>query len=155
MFGKHIKQQSGATLIEMVIYISVISVILTGIVSITLQLIQLKTRADTYGILSSEATNIFEHIARDVKDCDSFSVTDSTKVEIVKDGVTKEYRFEDSRVIIYEGLSSTPITSNLATVTDLIFIDWTSTNSDNLIHIEIELSRGGINERFQTSMHKR
>jgi type II secretory pathway pseudopilin PulG len=152
---KVFKKQKGITLTETIIYIAIIATVVVGIVSISMQLIQLKTRADSLSIISGEVTKFFEKIIYDFRSCDDFEVVDETTLDITTDGVTIRYYLQDSRIYVNEDGSNYGLTSNLARISNLEFVDWTSVNSDNLIHIEIEFERGGINEQFQTSIHQR
>lgn len=152
---KSFKNQEGTTLIEVVIYIGVIAIIFLSIISLIVQLVQLKMRADSLSAISSEASNFFEKVVLDMRNCDSFLVVDSSTLQVTKSGVTSTYHLSNSKVYINDGVDDSQLTSNLVEITNLTFVDWTSTNSDNLVHAEVSLSRGGISETFQTSIHKR
>lgn len=152
---RSLKLQKGITLTETVIYMGIISILGVSIISIALQLIKLKTTADSIGIISSEVTNLFEKLSTDVRNCDSFTVVDGSTLEVVKDGDTSQYFLQDEKVVFNDGTEDFLVTTNLVQVTELTFTDWTSINSDNLLHIEIYLHRGERGEHFQTSIHKR
>jgi hypothetical protein len=152
---KLIRCQKGITMTEVVIYIGVVALIGVGIVSMVLQLIQLKIRADSIGVIVSENTNLFEKMILDVRNCDSFNVADSSSLQVVKDGVTSQYVLDGSRVYFNDGENQYPLTSSLVEVTSLSFADWTSTSSDNFLHVEVEFRRGDLSENYQTSIHKR
>ena len=157
MFRKLFKQQKGITLTEVVVYIGIISIVVVSIVSIVVQLIQLKASADSMGVMNNEITNLFEKLITDVRNCDSFAVDpiDSSILRVTTDGSTNTYSLQNSKVILNDGLDNFQITSNLVLIDSLTFSDWTSTSSDNLLHLEVEISRGGVSEDFQTSIHKR
>lgn len=154
-FKQIITQNKGVTLVEVVIYIGIVSVISAGLISIILQLVQLKTRADSIGFISSEVTNFFEKLTLDVRNCDSFVVMDSTTLQVTKDGSPSQYFLQNSKIFYNDGVNEYQLTSNLIQVTSLNFVDWTSTSSSNLLHVEIDLERGGINDQFQISVQKR
>lgn len=149
------RNQKGVTYTEIIIYIGIIAVIVVGIVSIIVQLVELKLRSDSIALMVSETSNIFDKMLIDVRDCDSFSVLDSTTLQLSKDGATSLYYSQNSNVYFNDGENDFQLTSNLVNVADFSIVDWTSINSDNLIHIGLTLERGGISEDFQTSVHKR
>lgn len=152
---KTIRGQIGFTFTEIIIYIGVISIISVMVVSLIVQLVQLKHRASSMSIISSEASNLFEKIINDMRNCDDFILVDDSTLQVVQDTTTIEFRLQDTNVFVTEGENSYQLTTNQVKITQLHFIDWTSVNSDDLLHIEVEIERGGINEKFQTSVHKR
>jgi len=150
-----IVKQQGVTLIEIVIYIGVLSVVAVGIISIISQLITLKHNSDSYGIITSEVSNVFEKFLYDTREADNFTVVDNHTLRITKDALTTEYRLESDAIVFIDGGNSYAMTTNMVIVEDVTFSDWTSINSDNLLHIELILKRGSISETFQTSIHVR
>ena len=149
------KAQSGVTLIETVIYIGIVSIVVVGIISVVIQLVTLKSRADAYSLISAEASNVFEKMINDVRDGDSFRLIDQHTLEVTNDAEIKEIYFQDNRVWVFEDGVEYELTSNLVKVNNLTFADWTSTNSDALIHVILEVQKGDVNETFQTGIHQR
>lgn len=150
-----LKNQKGVTLTEVIIYIGIVSIIVVGVISIIVQLVQLKLRADSIGTIVSETSDFLDRLNLDIRNCDNFSVEDEINLEVTKAGVTTRYYLQDARIYFNDGENIFPITSNLVQVSSLEFVDWTTPNSENLLHIKFELVRGGTSERFQTSIHKR
>jgi hypothetical protein len=147
--------QKGLSLVETIIYILIVSLVVGTILSILVQLVQLKTQADSMSIISQEVTNVFDKMINDIHNCDSFSVVNNSTLRVVKDGSTIEYSLSNAKVHVLEGGGDYYLTSNLVSVSQLSFVDWTSVNSDNLIHIELTLTRGKLSENFRTSVQKR
>jgi len=154
-FTRVLYEQQAVTLVEMIIYIGILSVVLVGLVSIMMQLINLKVQADTFGMISSEATNAYEHIIHDIHDSDSFTVVSPAELNIQKGATTKIYTLQEGQIYLNDGEDVVPITSSLVNVSQLTFVDWTSPNSDSLLRVEVTFERGGISEDFQTSIHSR
>jgi type II secretory pathway pseudopilin PulG len=152
---ENITKEKGITLTETLIYIAILSTVVVGIITISIQLIKLKTKADALSIISQEATKFLDHVIDDVRTCDDFDVVDSTTLDVTTDGVTTRYLLQDSQINLTEGAETYPLTSNLVYISQLEFTDWTSVNSDYLLHIEVEFQRGEMYEPFQTSVHKR
>jgi len=152
---KIFRGRKGFTFTEVIIYIGIISIISVMVVSLIVQLVQLKHRASSMSIISSEASNLFEKIINDVRNCDDFILVDDSTLQVVKDTTTIEFRLQDTNIFVTEAENSYQLTTNQVKITQLNFIDWTSVNSDDLLHIDVEIERGGINEKFQTSIHKR
>jgi len=152
---KLFKNKKGVTLTETIIYISLISIVTVALISITIQIVQFKTRANSMSIISSEVSNVFDKVIYEVRNADSFEVVDSSTLKITKDSVIGEYRLENSRIVYNREGGDNFVTSNQVEVNDVQFLDWTSVNSDNLLHIIITFKRGSINETFQTTVHKR
>lgn len=155
MIKKILKKQKGFTLIEMVIYVGVASIVIVGIVSIVIEIVQVKAKADAYSFMSNEVANIFETMLYDVRHGDTFTVIDSSTLEIEKDGNTKQFYLQDGRVWAFEEGVAYELSSNLLTVTELQFTNWTSINSDNLLHVSLTAQKGEVDETFQTSIHQR
>lgn len=151
----NLKNQLGVTLTEIVIYIGILSVVSVGIISIITQLITMKHTSDSYGIITSEVNNVFEKMIYDVKNADSFTVADSHTLQVTHESATDEYRLSGGSIVFVDASGSYPLTTNQIQVEDVIFSDWTSTNSDSLLHVELILKRGSISENFQTSVHVR
>jgi hypothetical protein len=151
----NLNNQKGVTLTEIVIYIGILSVVSVGIISIITQLITMKHTSDSYGIITSEINNVFEKMIIDVRNADSFTVVDAHTMRIVNDGVTDEYHLSGSSIVFVDASGSYPLTTNQVQVESVTFSDWTSTNSDSLLHVDINLKRGTISEAFQTSIHVR
>ncbi len=145
----------GFSLNEITIYIGIIAVISVMIITIIVQLVQLKNRSTSIAIISTEASNFIEKLINDVRDCDEFILVNDTTLQVNKDSITKEYYLQDDKIYYTESGNTYPLTTNQINIAQLKFTDWTSVNSDNLLHIEVEIERGGINETFQTSVHKR
>lgn len=155
MVIKLLKKESGLTYTETIIYVGIVAIVVVTIVSILVQLVNMKTRADTFSAISSETTNFFEKIITDVRNSDSFTVENSTTLTLTKEATTYQYFLQDNQIYFNDGIDSYALTSTLINVDNLTFSDWTSPNSANLLHVQLELERGGINEEFQTSIHKR
>jgi hypothetical protein len=132
-----------------------LSVVAVGIISIAVELVKLKTNANSLSMISTEASKFLDKLFYDIRECDNFEVIDETTLDITKGGATQRFYLENSKVYVNDGESITQITSNLTNISQLTFEDWTSVNSDNLVHIEVEFERGNIHEQFQTSIHKR
>lgn len=152
---KLFKKEKGATLIETVVYIGLVSIVFTGMIWIAFQFVSIKQRASAISIISSETNSLFERIIRDVRDGSSFTVLDDTTLQVVKDGVTYEYTLQDWQVYVNDGENNHQVTTSQTKVTSLTFTDWTSVTSDSFLHITISIQRGDLSETFQTSVHKR
>lgn len=149
------KDQNGTSLVELTIYVAIFAIISTIIISMVVQLVHMKNHATSISIISNEVTAIFEKIIHDVRNCDSFTVVDSSRLEVVNGAVTTEFRLEDNIIIVTEDGESYYLTTNQVRALRLNFIDWTSVNSDYLLHVDVEVERGGLIESFQTSVHQR
>ncbi|MDD3647139.1 MAG: prepilin-type N-terminal cleavage/methylation domain-containing protein [Candidatus Dojkabacteria bacterium] len=149
------KRESGFTLSETVVYIAVLGIVMSGIVMIVVQMIKMKTTSDTMRIMNNEITNLYEKIGYDIKNAESFEVTESTSLSITKDGSEYRYYLDGTKVLLDDGDDIHTITSNMVVVAGLEIADWTTVNSDSLIHIRIQLSRGNFSEIYETNFHKR
>jgi len=150
-----IKLSEGITLTESVIYISIISVVTVVLISIIVQIVQIKTRANSMSIISSEVSNFFDRLIYDVRNADSFTVVDSQTLQVESDSIISTFSLQDSKIILNKESTDYIIVTDQVSVDSIEFADWTSVNSDNLLHIHITLSRGGLDETFQTTVHKR
>ncbi len=152
---RKVHSESGITLVEVIIYVAVFTITIVGLLSILSQIIKLKSSANSYSVISSEASLVLEQIIQDMRKCDSFRVNDLSTLQINIGSSEKEYTLNESSVILIENLEEYRLTTDQVKVKSLEFYDWTSINSDNIIHIKITLEKGGISENFQTSVHKR
>ena len=150
-----IKNNKGITLTETIIYISIVSVVTIILINIMVQFIQLKNNSSSISICSTEVSNVFDKLIYDVRNCGSFSIVNETTLDIVNGGITSRYTLQNGQIAFNNGTNSYFLTTNQVIIQNLKFIDWTSVNSDNLLHIELQIKRGKINENFQTTIHKR
>lgn len=150
-----LKSSKGITLTESIIYIAVISIVTVVLISIIIQIVQVKTRANSMSMISSEVSNFFDRVLYDIRNADSFTVADTQTLEIEKEGIVSTYSLQTGDIILNKEGVDYIIITNQVSVDFLEFADWTSVNSDNLLHIHITLSRGGLDESFQTTVHKR
>lgn len=150
-----INNQKGVTYTEIIIYIGIVALVSSGIIALIAQLVTLKTNADSYSMITKEVSNVFEKVLYEVRNCDTFSVAEEGELTITCSGEDHVYALEDGKVTItIDGISS-QLTSNLVEVISLEFVDWTSVNSADILHIEMDVSRGAIQESFQTSTNNR
>ncbi|MBN2015363.1 hypothetical protein JW766_00850 [Candidatus Dojkabacteria bacterium] len=155
LFKRILGSCKGITLTETIVYIGLLSIIAVGVISIAMQLVQLRTNASSLSLISSETTKLLDRIVFEVRDCDDFTVIDDTTLEITKDGSITEYYLQDGKIYADEDGDVYQVSSNLVNISQVKYSDWTSINSDNLVHIEVEISRGNLHEQFQVSAHKR
>lgn len=151
---KLIKNNKGMTLVEISIYIAIFAIVGILMIGILAQLIQMKAQAEAESIISDEASNFFEKLLYDIRNCDSFTVVDANNLTVVTDAVTSGYALSNGQIEITSGTTE-KVTSRYIAVTDLTFADWTTPNSESLLHVEINLQKGNYNEKFQTSIKKR
>ncbi|MBU0975887.1 MAG: type II secretion system protein [Patescibacteria group bacterium] len=154
-FRTILKKEKGFTLTETIVYVAILGIVMSGIIMIVVQLIKMKTTADSLSIIGNEATNLFEKMGYDIKNADSFNVVDTSTIQIIRDGTTYQYSLEGTEIMLGDGFDTFPVTTNMIKVTGLNIIDWTTVNSDNLVHIEVQFSRGNLVENFETNLHKR
>ncbi len=155
MLGKKLLRDKGFTLIEVVLYIAIISILISGVIFLAVQLIMLKSNADSMNLISSESNKLIESILYDVRNCDSINVIDSSTLELTTGSDTRKYYISEGQIYIDENESSYDFSSNLVNYIDFTVVDWTSVQSSNIVHIDFEIERGTLSEKFQISAHKR
>lgn len=149
------KIQKGFSLAEVVVYVGIVSMVTVSMLGIIWQLVQMRTYSNSKAIVSTEARNVIQELIGQVRECDSFEVEDSTTLNVTKGADVYTYYLDSSTIFLDNGSDTVNLTTNQVSVESLSFTDWTSINSDNLLHVEFSLLRGEVNEDFQTSIHKR
>jgi len=142
---KKTKNNKGYTLIELLIYVSIFSVVSFGIVSYLASTINAKISIDTQNDFIKQSRIAFDTIFKEIRESYDYEIVDEgTKIILYKNSdstITNEiFLSEDKIFISRNGLEANALTQSTAKVKDLIFEDYTSTRSDDLIHIQLQLT---------------
>lgn len=142
---KKIKNSKGYTLIELLIYVSIFSIVSFGIVSYLASTINAKIAIDTQNDFIKQSRIAFDTIFKEIRESYDYEIVDEgTKIILYKNSdstITNEIFLSDDKIFISRnGLEANALTQSTAKVKDLIFEDYTSTRSDDLIHIKLQLT---------------
>ncbi len=146
---KIINNDSGFTLVEILIYISIFSLMVTGLASLTLLINQSMSVAQNRIEVDSQyvgAIKIMSQTIRDSKGINSPSVgaqSDSLSLKTIDSSKNPTVFFVDEGVLyISEGLGSpTPLTNNRVLVADLGFYNLSRPNTHGLIQIDMTVNQ--------------
>lgn len=148
-------KDNGFTLVEIVIYLAVISVMSVSIIGIALQVVRIKASTNAYTLMSSESSKVFEELLYSVRNCESFAVVDSSTLEVTDNSAVTKYYIDSSRLYHESNSIITPITTDEVEISDVAFVDWTSVNSSDVLSISFSIHTGEYNESYQTTVTKR
>lgn len=141
--------QRGVTLIELVLYIAIISIFMTTIVSFAWNMVEGSAKSDTQQEVYSQARYLSERIKYEIRNASSINTsdfginfaTDPTKQLSLTNAVTGTIIFRvnaSGKATITQGATTT-LNSNSTRVTDLTFTNYTSLDNKTK-HIGLTLT---------------
>ena len=148
-------KEKGYTMVELGIYVAIAAIVLVTVTSMTTQLLKFKADEQRITITYQEAQRALEKIIFEVRRGDGYSVVNESKVELFNGSETITVELIDGQIYVTEDGGTDVLTTDVVRITQLQFEDWTSPNAQNLLHIEIEIEKFGIKEKFETSVHAR
>jgi len=97
---KNKKFQKGVTIIELMIYIGLLSIFILVLVDVFVTILNTKLESESTSTLNQDARYIYSRLAYDVENADSISLPASLGVEehilqVTRDGITDTYKRDD------------------------------------------------------------
>lgn len=113
---KNIKNK-GQTVVELIIYLALLSIFLTVLLDIFVTTLNFKLQAEAASALNQDSRYILGKISYDVYNSDSFTVPSQGELDITTAGITKKYSVNSGDLII----DGTKLNSLDTKVNNLIF----------------------------------
>jgi len=137
--------QSGSSLIEMLIYIAIVSVFLITLINFSWDVIYSKVKNTTIGETTDNTHIIIEKIGLTTRNADSIDAptsgqTSQTLVLNNPNGSQTTFDLSDGRLRINEGTGYFYLTSSKVNITNLEFINLSQTGTKGNIRIKMTIS---------------
>jgi hypothetical protein len=142
---KKLNHQSGSSLIEMLIYISIVSVFLITLINFSWDVIYSKVKNTTIGETTDNTHVIIEKIGLATRNADSIATptvgqTSQTLVINNPSGGQTTFDLNSGRLRINEGMGYFYLTSSKVNITNLEFINLSRSNTEGNIRIKMTVS---------------
>ncbi|MCA9382529.1 prepilin-type N-terminal cleavage/methylation domain-containing protein [Candidatus Dojkabacteria bacterium] len=143
-FKKFIKKENGYTLTELMIYVGLFAIISGALITFLVTTINVKLSIDTTNNFTQESRIILDTITKEMRESYNYDIQDEgTKIVLYKDDAqTTESQIYIDNGTVYltrENGETNGISSGDLKVQELLFEDYTSTNSRNLIHLRMTI----------------
>lgn len=151
------KKESGFTLIELILYISIISIFLVSLVPFAWNIIGGGVKSAAEQEVFSQARSVSERIKYEIRNATGINNVSATSISLVKSEVSLNPTVIDlsgGKIRITQGTPGTPynLNSNDTSATSLIFTDYTSADSKTK-HIQftftIDDNYGSLRQEYQ------
>lgn len=140
--------QNGYSLIEMLIYVSILSLFLVSVVDMTMSIARSYRSIRSLRAIESAATGSFERITRDVRAAQSVSIASSSfsvhpgVLVLIQGSTTTEFSLQNKILKVREnGGTALPLTSAEVGVSRLVFYA-TSSAFSTIVRIEMDIESG-------------
>lgn len=97
---KKIKDSSaGTTVIELLVYLALLAVFLTVLLDVFVTTLNFKLQSESTSALNQDTRYIFEKIAYDIYNSDTFTVPAPTELDFTLGGVASQYTVSDGNLL--------------------------------------------------------
>lgn len=145
------KNKKGFTLIELIIYIALVSVFIVGATRFSLNIIYGREKTQRQQNVSGNARTALERITFEIKNADSIVNVSPTSLQLNNANLGNiTISLSSGRIAIAYGAVNTFLTSNQVNVTSLDFTDLSTGNSKN-INVSITIADNEISQIYETS----
>lgn len=144
-FKKFIKNENAYTLSELLLYIGIFSIVSFGLVAFLANTINAKIAIDTQNDFIKQSRVAFDTIYKEIRESYDYSIeNEGTRIVINKDpsGTEVNEIFLDNGMIYISRNTeeANALTQSTSKVEELLFEDYTSTRSDDLIKIKMKMT---------------
>lgn len=149
------KNNKGFTLIEILVYISLVSIFLTGAVFFNLDILHSREKTQSQQNVSENARFALERISFEIRNADdiiSISPTTITLANTLSGNTT--ISLQNEAVHLISGTTDDDLTNNQVKITNLEFLNLSNGNSKN-IQTLLTIKNKEIEENYQTSVELR
>lgn len=145
-------QASGFSLFEVIVYLAVIGVVLTAVLSIATQSILNRIKAEALHTVTATTRFALERMAHDVRAATEIDATDLTSnilTVTLADGTIRQYAVTgDQLMVSTNGATAIALTPTTVTVTEFTLTDRTSFGSDvSAVSITLAVENAAVNPR--------
>jgi len=166
------KNQRGFTLIELIVYIAIISTVLLAFVTFALQLAKVRAKASVIGEVEYNARLIQERLNEAIRHAEGVNTGASTfgsdpgvlsldMVDVAEDATIFNLTSDDGNFQVEAGGGeATPITTNGVSITNLIFTNYTSSEDVGVVGVQFTVTANNVSsdqffdyaQSFQTTL---
>lgn len=136
------RKNSGFTLVEMIVYIAILTLIAAGVVTALFALDDLLAKYRAEQLVFRSATTALERMLHDIRAAESVSAADPTNpgsVTLSYDGSSRAYSLSGGAVLLTkDGSDVGTLTEEGVTVSELRFYDYASTTE--FVRVQMTLS---------------
>jgi prepilin-type N-terminal cleavage/methylation domain-containing protein len=148
------KQQQGFTLIELILYISLLSIFLSGAIIFAWDVIYSREKAHAQRMVNQSASTAMMRIDYEIRNAETITSITPTQLVLSKGGSTTTFNLNGTTLeISQDGSGPFPLTSNQTKVTNLVFSE-TNTSLVNTkgvtIDITLEQTSNGLGGSFDS-----
>ena len=169
-FKNNINSIKGFTLIELIIYIAIIGIIVSGFISYFLSVGGIRNKNYSVSTVQSNGRNAMQIMERKIHEAQSVSVpssgASSTVLVLISSGGNASTTFSILNGVLFmkeTGVATTTITDNKITISNLTFTNLSPVSSRANIHIEMTINYNvgagdtqfGYNKSYKTSVSTR
>jgi type II secretory pathway pseudopilin PulG len=148
---KNLKSKSAFTLIEVLLYISLIGTISISLVSMFGSVIESQRKAQTIDEINTQAAQVLQIMTQNIQNSVSTTVTSSTLLTLVMPGPTTTlFQLSGSTLQIKEGAATAVnLTSNRVTVSGLTFTNVSRPTTKGAVRIQFTLNHVNLSGKNQ------
>ena len=139
---KHNHAITGATFIELILYISILSIFMTGVVQFAWDIIYGRVKTQTQQELSYNLRFAAKRIAYEIRNANGYTISNPQTLELTVDEPSRTptvLSMDNGQIMIGFGLSGQcpvtdpcPLTSNAVTISNMTVSDNSQGNSNNI-----------------------
>lgn len=143
-FRLNLKNDAGYTLTELMIYVGLFAIVSGAIITFLVTTINVKLAIDTTNNFTQESRIILDTITKEMRESYNYDIQDDgTKIILYKNDAetiqSEVYTDNGTVYITRENNETNSISSGDVKIEELLFEDYTSIKSRNLIHIKMHI----------------
>lgn len=159
---KYYKENKGFTLVELLVYVGILAIVITSVVSIMFFVISSREKAKTINEVESQGALVMQFITQTIRNAESVNspdvgINDSTISLSVSDTQDNPTIFDINNGVIRvkKGTADeVDLTSSRVTASNLDFYNVSRTDTENIIKIEFQLDYNSQGSAFQFEYSK-
>ncbi len=146
------KTSVGFSLFEVIVYLAIISVVMTAVLSIVTRSVLNRVKAETIFTVTSNTRYAVERMTQDIRSAADIDETDlSSNILTVEDatGEVRSYQVLDGRLVVsVNGAVAVPLTADSVTVDTFYLVDRTTVGSETqTVEFTLGLASASSNPR--------
>ncbi len=157
----HNNNKNGFTLIELILFMGIFSILLYMITNIFVTTLDAKRESESYSGITQDGTYILNRLQYDIARAETITTPltlgeQTSTLQMTIDGVTNTYALDNDNLILVVGEESLALNGYDTTVTNLTFRRLGNANGKNSIQVSYQLTsktntRQGFRQRVFTS----
>jgi Tfp pilus assembly protein PilV len=149
---KPIQKQTGFSLFEVIVYLAIISVVMTAVLSIVARSVLNRVKAETIYSVTSSTRYAVERMTQDIRSAADIDETDLASNILTVESATGEirsYQVVDGQLVVStNGATAIPLTPTSLTVEAFSLADRTTVGTEiNAVELTLSLASASTNPR--------